>query len=59
MGWQVATAAAVGLVADWYREWGASSLLAWFLLGAVFARLYETAVQPNATPLAILVYASW
>jgi len=56
MGWQVATGAAVGLVADWYREWGAFSLLAWFLLGAVFARLYETAVQPNATPLAILVY---
>jgi len=56
MGWQVATGAAVGLVADWYREWGVFSLLAWFLLGAVFARLYDAAVQPNGSPFVVLLY---
>jgi hypothetical protein len=56
MGWTVATGAAPTLVADWYREWGIYSLLAWIALGAVLAILCRRAIRPGASTLDILLY---
>jgi len=57
MGWRVAVGAAPGLAADWYREWGILSAIAWAVLGAAFGWAYTRATKPYASPMAMVVYA--
>lgn len=58
MGWHVSLGSAPTLVADWYREWGVGSVLVWVILGAVLRRSYGWAVQPDASPMMIVLYVS-
>jgi len=46
VGWRPATGASPTAVADLYREWGIFSLVFWFLLGVIGARLYQRARSP-------------
>jgi oligosaccharide repeat unit polymerase len=57
VGWEVGTGAAAGLVADWYREWGAFSIAAWCVLGSCLGLLYRVATTENARPLPMILYA--
>ena len=58
VGWYPTSGSACGAVADLYREWGIFSVVLWFLLGVIGARLYVRAREPGRSVTSGIIYTS-